>query len=447
MTIVPESSALGGHAHALPVGFKQTELGMMPNDWEVYECGDVCIKIQDGTHFSPKLGGTDYLYVTSRNIGPGILDVSNAERISEMEHRKIYSRCDTLRGDLLLTKDGANTGNAAINHLDEECSLLSSVAFLRFDTMRHDARFYLQYILSAEGQQQIQNMMSGNAITRLTLAKIRQLRVPSPPFPEQHAIAEALSDVDGLLGALGALIAKKRAIKQASMQQLLTGRTRLPGFSGEWETVVLGNHVTFLRHGVHARAELSTEGVVKYLHYGDIHTSTNVRLNPRITPVPSLSEQRARALDRLRDGDLVLVDASEDLEGVGKSVEIAGAADTEIVSGLHTIAARFDKRVLADGFKAYLQFCPAFRDQLKRLAAGTKVFATNRAHVASVEIRLPSTEEQTAMATVLSDMDAEIAALERRRDKTRDIKHGMIQQLLAGRVRLWESGPPKKAVC
>jgi type I restriction enzyme S subunit len=132
----------------------------------------------------------------------------------------------------------------------------------------------------------------------------------------------------------------------------------------------------------------------------------------------------------------VLVDASEDLDGVGKSVEITGVANAEVVSGLHTIAARFDKTVLADGFKAYLQFCPAFRAHLKRLAAGTKVYATNRAHLGSVELPLPTTDEQAVIATVLSDMDAEIAALERRRDKTRAIKQGMMQQLLTGRVRL-----------
>jgi type I restriction enzyme S subunit len=106
------------------------------------------------------------------------------------------------------------------------------------------------------------------------------------------------------------------------------------------------------------------------------------------------------------------------------------------VAGLHTIAARFEKSVLADGFKAYLQFCPAFRDHLRRLAAGTKVYATNRTHITSVEIQLPRIDEQTAIATVLSDMDAEIAALERRRDKTRAIKQGMMQQLLTGQTRL-----------
>ena len=130
------------------------------------------------------------------------------------------------------------------------------------------------------------------------------------------------------------------------------------------------------------------------------------------------------------------MDASEDIEGVGKSVEVKGLRGQQIVSGLHTIAARFRKHVLADGFKAYLQFCPAFRHHLRRLAAGTKVYATNRAHIASAEIPLPPLTEQQAIATVLSDMDAEIAALEHRLDKTHAIKQGMMQQLLTGSIRL-----------
>ena len=106
------------------------------------------------------------------------------------------------------------------------------------------------------------------------------------------------------------------------------------------------------------------------------------------------------------------------------------------MSGLHTIAARFDKSVLADGFKGFLQYCPSFATHLRRLAAGTKVYATNRAHIASVEMMLPSITEQTAIATVLSDMDANLAALEARRTKTRDLKQAMMQELLTGRTRL-----------
>lgn len=226
-SIVDTSLSVGrNHDSAVPAGFQQTEVGVVPKHWTVETCDALCLKIQDGTHFSPKLGGGDYLYVTSRNIGFGVLDVSDAETVSETEHRKIYSRCDVRKGDLLLTKDGANTGNAAISNIDEEISLLSSIAFLRFRP-ENDARFYLQYILSHIGQERIKQLMSGNAITRLTLTKIRQFKMPRPPEKEQQMIADVLSDVDSEIVALDCRREKTKQLKQGMMQELLSGRTKL----------------------------------------------------------------------------------------------------------------------------------------------------------------------------------------------------------------------------
>ncbi len=261
------------------------------------------------------------------------------------------------------------------------------------------------------------------------------VRLPKT-LEEQTAIAGALSDADGLIGALDRLIAKKRYLKQAAMQQLLTGRARLPGFKGKWKLTRLGGHVSYLSHATHARAVLLSEGSVRYLHYGDVHAAPSIWLDPRTTPMPFVPERLAARFDRLESGDLVFVDASEDLTGIGKSVELRGVEGMEIIAGLHTITARFDKSVLADGFKGYLQFMPPFKTQLQRLAAGTKVYASNKSHVSSVEIELPGVDEQAAIADALNNMAAEIAGLEARRDKTKLLKTGMMQELLTGRTRL-----------
>ena len=173
---------------------------------------------------------------------------------------------------------------------------------------------------------------------------------------------------------------------------------------------------------------------MKYLHYGDIHACRDIYLMP--DSLPNLPDLKAIRLDRLQDGDLIFADASEDLAGVSKSVEMKGIGSTEVVSGQHTIAARFDKTVFTDGFKGFLQFCPPFAGHLRRLASGTKVYATNRTYISSVEMRLPSVPEQSAIAAVLSDMDTELAALEARRDKTHNLKQAMMQELLTGRTRL-----------
>jgi type I restriction enzyme, S subunit len=208
-------------------GYKQTEIGVISEDWKIQTLLEVCIKIQDGTHFSPSISGNEYLYVTSKNIGFGILKLDNIDRIDELQHRKIYNRCDVKKGDILLTKDGVNTGNAALNTLDEEFSLLSSVAFLRFDQDKYDASYFLQQILSSDGQQRMKDLMSGNAITRLTLQKIHKISFPVPPLPEQIAIASILSDMDTEITTLEQRRNKTRDLKQAMMQELLTGRIRL----------------------------------------------------------------------------------------------------------------------------------------------------------------------------------------------------------------------------
>jgi type I restriction enzyme S subunit len=267
---------------------------------------------------------------------------------------------------------------------------------------------------------------------------------PIPPSNEQRAIATALSDADALIESLDRLIAKKRAIKQAAMKQLLTGETRLPGFHEESEIKRLGDHTIFLNTGTNSRSELNPDGSVVYLHYGDIHGHSSAHVDPMTERLPRIARDKVQRLTRLEKGDLVFVDASEDLEGVGKSVEVGRVPDGGMVAGLHTIAARFDKAVVADGFKGYLQFIPAVTKRLQQLAAGTKVLAMNRGHIAEVEVALPNTEEQMALAGVLSDMDAEIEVLERRREKSRRIKQGMMQELLTGRTRLVE--PQQEAV-
>jgi type I restriction enzyme S subunit len=145
---------------------------------------------------------------------------------------------------------------------------------------------------------------------------------------------------------------------------------------------------------------------------------------------------KANTLDRLQDGDLVLADASEDTIGISKSVEIVGVDSFELVAGLHTIAVRFSTGLFAPKFVGFLQHCPDFNLHLRKLAAGTKVFATNRRHVSSAEVCVPPLKEQTAIATVLLDMDTEIGSLESKLGKAREIKQGMMQELLTGKIRL-----------
>src|SRR5258708_1567913 len=403
-------------------GYKQTEGGVIPAERDVRSYSDICVKIQDGTHFSHKLGGNDYQYITSKNIRFGFLDISNADWIDAAQHKSIYQRCDVKYGDLLITKDGANTGNAALNNLDKEFSLLSSVAFLRFDSKRYVAGYFLQQILSTFGQQQIKAAMSANAITRLTLEKIKKLQFPVPAFSEQTAIAAALSDVDALITSLNQLIAKKRDIKQATMQQLLTGKMRLPGFSGEWGMERLGERCEFYSGGTPNTSNSSFYGGnISWITSSDLNKGRIEEVDGRIT---KLGFENSSA-QMVKKGTLLLA-----LYGATAGV----AAITEIDAAINqAVLAIISQK---DDSEFLFQKMTLLKDWLiKTYTQGGQPNLSGQI-VKSIEISLPPKPEQQAIATVLSDMDTEIVILEQKREKTRALKQGMMQELLTGRIRL-----------
>jgi len=416
---------------AVRPGYKQTEVGVIPNHWEIKTSEELCVKIQDGTHFSPTVGGFDYLYVTSKNIGRGILDVSNAEQIDTAQHKKIYARCDVKRGDLLLTKDGVNTGNAAINNLDEEFSLLSSVALLRFIPKLHEPTFYLQYILSGIGQARIKELMSGNAITRLTLDKIRRFRFPVPPLHEQQAIAEALSDVDGLIGAVDALIAKKRAIKGGAMQELLTGQHRLPGFAGAWAVKTLGEIAIKIGSGI-----TPTGGEKVYKAEGrPFIRSQNVGWGTLLLDDIAFIDEETH--DSFKATEICAHDVL--LNITGASIGRSAVADSRVENGnvnQHVCIIRPVESELNPYFLNTFLLSNQGQKQIDSFQSGGNRQGLNFGQIRSFVINLPPVAEQTAIAQILADMDAEIAALGQKRAKTVALKQGMMQTLLTGQVRL-----------
>lgn len=207
--------------------FKPSPLGEIPESWEVKTFDDVCDKITDGTHFSPPTTSEGYLYITSKNIRPLRMDLSNPVYVSEEEHRKIYPRCDVKKGDVLLTKDGANTGNAALNILEEEFSMLSSVALIRANPKHTSSAFICQFLNSPLGFEQSVGSMSGQAITRITLKKIRDFILPVPPITEQKQIMDILVSTDQAIDNETAKLASLQQLKKGLMQDLLTGKVRV----------------------------------------------------------------------------------------------------------------------------------------------------------------------------------------------------------------------------
>lgn len=394
-----------------------------------------------GSGITPRGGASVYLlsgrpFVRSQNIGWGDLRLDDVAFIGDATHAT-FPASEIRDGDVLLNITGASIGRCAVATVELAGGNVNQhVCEIRLDAQKMDPHFVNAVILSDLGQRQIDALQAGGNRQGLNFQQVGSIHVPNLDLGTQRMIANALNDTSALAYSLERLIAKKRAIKQGMMQELLTGRTRLPVFEEPWSTFRLGDHLSFVRSVALARAQLDTISPLHYLHYGDIHTRTAATLDALFEEMTRVDARLVGKAGRLKVGDLVFADASEDSEGVGKSVEITGIPSGGLVAGLHTIAARFDKSVLADGFKAYLQFIPSFRDALLRLASGTKVLATTKGFIAGVELALPCVNEQRAIAAVLSDADTEIITLERRLKATRAIKQGMMQELLTGRTRL-----------
>ncbi len=302
------------------------------------------------------------------------------------------------------------------------------VCEIRADLQELYPNFLSSYLLSASGQKQIDSYQAGGNRQGLNYNQIRSFLIPQPTLREQRAIAEALSDADGLLGSLEALTAKKRAIKQAAMQQLLTGKTRLPDFKGEWEVKRLGKLGGLLKGGGVTRDE-SVSGSLPCVRYGELYTRHNDYMK---TFYSWISQEVAATATRLEQGDILFAGSGETKDEIGKCA--AFVDDIEAYAGGDIVILRSEEAdPLFLGY--YLNTGPINRQKASK-GQGDAVVHISPAALANIQCSFPHVPEQRAIAAVLSDMDAETAALEQRRDKTRAIKQGMMQQLLTGRVRL-----------
>lgn len=424
----------------IKAGYKHTEIGIIPTDWDAKQLGDVAeiVMGQSPIGSSYNTGG----YGTPLINGPTEFRHRSPIKIQWTTQPTKLSK----KGDVLLCVRGSSTGR--INVSDDTYCIGRGVAAIRSKS-KEDSAFILYLVTAAV--EEILLLTTGSTFPNIDGKTLRGITIRYPLSPdERRSIAEALSDVDALLGALDRLIAKKRAIKQGTMQALLTGRVRLPGFMRkpgykrtevgvipeDWEVKTFDELFDFLSTSSCSRSDLSESGNIHYIHYGDIHTRWDYNLDFDAESVPLVAFEKVKNIARLQDGDLIMVDASEDEEGVGKSVEILNLGGRSAVAGLHTLALRSKGGDLVNGFKAYLQANQAVRTQIRRVATGLKVFGISKNNLRDIFVPLPGPLEQTAIAEVLSDMDAEIETLERRRAKVRAIKQGMMQELLTGRVRL-----------
>lgn len=390
-------------------GYKQTEVGVIPEDWDVVDLAKI-------SHM--KSGES----ITSANIdqtskypcygGNGLRGYTN--RYTHDGQYALIGRQGALCGNVV----GASGKFFASEH-----------AVVVTPTAQTDIQ-WLTYVLGNMGLNQYSE---SSAQPGLSVAKILMLRIAFPNNKvEQKAIAAALSDVDSLLTSLDALIAKKRLIKQGAMQELLNGKKRLPGFSGEWEEKKLGD-IGFTYGGMSGKTKSDFEdGVYPYIPFLNILNNPVIDINYFDYVNISPTERQNKA----QKNDLFFNGSSETPEEVGMcSVLLEDIPDLY----LNSFCFGFRQHENSNANSLFITYF--FRSNVGRkliyfLAQGATRYNLSKTNFLKLLIPYPSLSEQTAIAETLSDMDAEISALESRREKTRLLKQGMMQELLTGRIRL-----------
>lgn len=299
---------------------------------------------------------------------------------------------------------------------------------------------YLNYILNTQEAKEycLAVKTDGVSQSNINAQKIGAFLFHLPPFEEQKKISEFLSDVDNLIFSLQKLIEKKKAIKQRAMQELLTGKKRLPGFSTEWSQAPFEDLFDFLPTNAFTRDQMTDTGTIQNVHYGDILTKYGACLDMANTDVPylleSVSVRKYSESSYVREGDVIIADTAED-STVGKCVELVNVHG-KVLSGQHTMLCR-PKIAFAPKFLGYYMNAGCFHNQMLPFITGIKVSSISKANISTLVLKYPTlVEEQQAIAQVFSDMDNEIAQLEKKLAKYQQIKQGMMQELLTGRIRL-----------
>ena len=413
-------------------GYKRIETGIIPENWDEVRVSDIG-KVKGGKRLPSGFvlvdTPTPHPYVRVKDMYPGGVNQSEIKYVpgqafSAIQNYRIYSE------DVFISVAGSL---GIVGVVPSQLSGANLTENANYITELKCDRDYLKYYLMSEPiQKVIKLIQTTGAQPKLALGRIAKFIISLPQdIKEQRAIAEALSDVDGLLNALDALIAKKQAIKQAVMQQLLTGKTRLPGFSGAWETKRLGEIGTFAKGRGIKRDDVSAEGL-PCVRYGELYTryqdyilkvTSRIPLNIVATALP------------IKTGDLLFAGSGETSEEIGRCAAYLGEEQAYAGGDVIVLTPSGHNPI----YLGHLMNSSVVSAQKARMGQGDAVVHIYINNLAQVQIELPSITEQNAIASALSDMDAEIAALEQRRDKTRAIKQGMMQQLLTGRVRLSES--------
>jgi len=408
-------------------GYKQTEVGVIPADWEVKPVSEG-ITLLSGHHVLARHCNTD---------GDGIPYITGPADFPKgvIQHTKYTTSPKTIcrANDILVTVKGSGAGTIVLS--DAEYCISRQLMATRVNENWDTSYIYFSLLQSAS----LFNTAATGLIPGLSRSDILDKTLPLPPsLAEQTVIATALSDADALIQSLERLIAKKRDIKQGAMQELLTGKKRLPGFEEmkgykqtevgtipeDWGIIKLNNIVSnFVNGGTPSTKNKDYwNGNIPWITGADIINQCVGEIRRHITK----DAVRNSSTNVIQKGNLLIVSRT----GVGKLATTPfDIAISQDFTGIYM-----------DDSQASTEYIYRFFDYhqslLKKEIQGTSIKGITRDTLAEIQIPVPTLAEQSAIATALSDMDAEITALDSKLTKASQIKQGMMQELLTGRIRL-----------
>jgi len=408
----------------LRAGYKQTEVGVIPEDWDVSTVG---------CEFEIKLGkmldadkniGIPKPYLGNRAVQWDRIDITDLPTVplspSDIEKYRLSE------GDLLVC-EGGEVGRAAIWESPiSECYYQKALHRLR------PLRGFNSQVMAAllrhwSDRGLLKNYVTQTSIAHLPREKFKNVPMPVPPRPEQRAIAAALSDVDALLGGLDRLIAKKQDLKVAAMQQLLTGQTRLPGFSEEWDVKRL-DELADIRSGGTPSTTVAHfwDGDIPWCTPTDITALKGQKYLSETSRMISPQGLKASSAEMIPAFSIVMTSRATIGECAINVIPVSTNQGFKNFIPFATTEVQFLYYLLTTQKQGFITLC-----------GGSTFLEIGKTQLLAYQVRLPGMKaEQTAIAAILSDMDTELAALQARRGKTQALKQAMMQELLTGRIRL-----------
>lgn len=405
--------------------YKSTDFGPMPAEWAISTFGVIADIIDpQPDHRTPpeEVGGEPYIGI-SDFVDDNQIDWDGCRKIISKAVDKQQASFQISSGDIIFGKIGTIGEPKFLPQTPFRYALSANIILIKPKIEPH---FVMAWLKSSIAHKLINQELHSTSQAAFGINKLRCLPIPVPPLDEQRAIASALSDVDSLLTSLDQLITKKRYLKQATIQQLLTGQTRLTGFKTEWENLSLGKLATFHKGKGLPKSALNPYGAEACIHYGELFTQYS-----EIIDSPSSRTDYAPDHFRSVANDVLMPTSDVTPRGLAKASCITMSG---VVLGGDILVIRTDPNRVFGSFLSYL--IRHEEEQVLRLVTGTTVFHLYGTDMSKFILCLPPLNEQKAIIEVLADMSSEISALEIRREKTLCLKQAMMQELLTGKTRL-----------